>query len=81
MSQFSPVDDRGRVWQVQDLLPANQANEIVVTNWNAVATGPSIGQESWKRRQIAWNDPVALRYGEYIDACLPKINRALGTDF
>jgi hypothetical protein len=63
------------------LLPAIQADEIVATDWNAVAAGPSDGQESWSRRQIAWNNPVALRYSEYINACLPEINRALGTEF
>lgn len=79
--KLTSLDEESRLWLVEDLLPADQVDEIVATDWNAVATGPSGGQESWSRRQIAWNNPIALRYSEYINACLPEINRALGTEF
>lgn len=81
MSQFRPVDDRGRLWQVRDLLPDAQAAEIMATTWISLQTGPSSRQESWLRQQVTWSDPTAQRYSSYINACLPEINRALGTDF
>jgi hypothetical protein len=81
MTSIYPVDDRLRLWQVQDLLPPEQVNEITATAWMSLATGLSSGQESWARRQVAWDDPSAQRYSAYINACLPKINLALGTNF
>jgi len=81
MSQFTPVDDRSRLWQVQNLLPADQAEEIVATDWMALATSLSSGQETWARRQVLWNDPQSQRYSSYINQQLPKINLALGTQF
>ena len=81
MSEFKAVDDRGRLWQVQDLLPAEQAQEIQATEWSQLTTVPSPQQESWARRQVCWNDPTVQRYSGYINACLPEINRALGTQF
>jgi hypothetical protein len=81
MSRFAQVDDRGRLWQVSDLLPKAQAEEILSTDWSCLATGPSGGQETWRRRQVAWDDAHALQYGGYINRCLPAINQALGTEF
>jgi hypothetical protein len=82
VSCFEPVDDRGRLWQVRDLLPAAQAEEILSTDWTTLAVGPSRnGQESWRRLQIDHLDPVAQRYFGYINASLPEINQALGTSF
>jgi hypothetical protein len=80
MTQFTPVVP-GRLWQVSALLPADQAAEIVRTDWRTVATESSGGQESWSRRQVTWSDPTALRYSGYINECLPRINQALGTEF
>jgi len=82
MSLFSQVDAAGRLWQVTDLLPPAQAEEIVATAWLSLNSGPSGGgQQSWRRQQVVWTDPVAQRYSSYINGCLPAINRALGTDF
>ena len=81
MAQFTPVDDRGRLWAVEDLLPPDQLADIMATPWQDLAWNPSGGQESWPRRQIAWDDPTAQRLGSYISAELPQINRALGTAF
>ena len=80
MTQFIPIVP-GRLWQVKDLLPREQAEEIVQTDWTALATSLSGGQETWSRRQVDWSDPVAQRYNSYINSCLPEINQALGTDF
>lgn len=81
MAEFTQVDDRARLWQVQDLLPIEQAEEISATDWLNLETGPSGGQETWPRRQVVWSDPRAQRYSEYINASLPEINLALGTAF
>ena len=76
-----PVDDCGRLWQVQDLLPSDQAKQIVQTPWQSAVAGPSPGQESWTRRQLEWDDSYAQRYGSWITGCLPEINQVLGTQF
>lgn len=81
MASFAPVDDCARLWSVADLLPSAQAEEITATNWLSLESGPSGGQETWPRQQVAWSDPVAQRYSEYINASLPEINLALGTAF
>ena len=81
MSLFTPVDDRARVWAVEDLLPVEQAEEIIAADWMDLAWSPSGGQESWPRRQIAWDDATAQRLGRYITDQLPQINHALGTEF
>jgi hypothetical protein len=80
MAKFTPIVP-GRLWQVSDLLPPAQAAEIVTTDWRTVTTGPSGGQETWSRQQVLWSDPVAQRYSGYINASLPAINLALGTEF
>jgi hypothetical protein len=80
MAQFTTIVP-GRLWQVSDLLPPAQAEEILATNWHSLAHGPSSGQELWPRLQVAWDDPHAQCYSGYINACLPEINRALGTEF
>jgi hypothetical protein len=71
----------GRLWQVADLLPREQAAEIVRTDWTALATSLSGGQETWSRRQVDWSEPLAQRYSGYINQLLPNINLALGTQF
>ena len=79
MTQFIPVV-QDRLWQVEDLLPAAQAEEIVATAWFALTQEPGPANLD-HRRQIAWSDTTALRYSEYINQCLPEINQALGTEF
>ena len=81
MPRFTPVDDRGRIWQVEDLLPPEQLQELLTCDWQNLSWSPSGGQESWPRRQINWDDAQAQRLGQYITAQLPQINQALGTDF
>ena len=71
----------GRLWQVTDLLPANELADIQAVDWLSLSTHTSDGQESWYRRQVAWDDPVCQRIGQYIDCQLPAINSAIGTDF
>jgi hypothetical protein len=81
MPRFTTVDDRNRLWSVEDLLPAEQVQEIITIDWSSLAWSPSGGQETWARRQVNWDDPTAQRFGQYINAQLPEINRALGTEF
>jgi hypothetical protein len=81
MSKFTQVDDRGRLWQIDDLLPKEQADEITSTDWSTATTVLSSGQESWSRRQINGDNPLIQQYVRYINNCLPEINSALGTEF
>ena len=81
MTRICAIDSGARLWSVQDLLPEEQVLEIATAPWMDLAWSPSGGQESWPRRQIAWDDPTAQRFGQYINQQLPAINRALGTEF
>ena len=81
ITKFAPVDDRGRIWQVEDLLPPDQLQELLTADWQNLAWSPGGGQESWLRRQVNWNDPHAQKLGRYITVQLPIINSALRTDF
>ena len=81
MPTIRSVDSASRLWSVEDLLPAEQAQELAAVDWMSLAWSLIGGQESWPRRQIVWNDPTAQRFGQYINAQLPQINQALGTDF
>jgi hypothetical protein len=76
--QLLPVDGLGRLWQVQDLLPAEQLAEIQAVDWSSLQQEPA---NLALRRQIAWNDPVTQRIGSYINQLLPEINQQLGTRF
>ena len=79
MTHFIPVV-QGRLWQVEDLLPPAQAEEIRATEWFALTQEPGPANLD-HRRQITWSDPHAQRYSEYINCCLPEINQALSTEF
>ena len=81
MATIIPVDEGARLWQVKDLLPADELADIMATVWSSLACSPSGGQETWARRQVTWDDATAQRFGQYINAQLPEINRALGTEF
>jgi hypothetical protein len=80
MTQFTTIVP-GRLWQVNDLLTANQAEEIMATDWSSLAWIKGQSQQHWIRKQVLWSDPTAQRYSEYINQCLPEINRALNTEF
>jgi len=81
MAQIQPVDEAARLWSVQDLLPPDELADIMATPWLDLAWSPSGGQESWPRRQVNWNATQAQRLSGYINAQLPVINLALGTEF
>lgn len=81
MARFTAVDDRKRIWQVEDLVPNEQLHEFLQTPWQDLTWAPGLKQESWLRRQINWNDPTALKLAQYINDQLPVINAGLGTDF
>jgi hypothetical protein len=70
----------GRLWAVNDLLPADQADEILAVDWLALSQ-QSGDANLPRRKQIAWNNPVAQQVGQYIDQQLPAINQSLGTEF
>lgn len=71
----------GRLWQVENLLPTDQVDEMIATDWMSLSWTKSPGQETWGRRQIVWNDARAQKLNKYINNQLPEINHATGTDF
>ena len=81
MTKITQIDDRGRLFAVEDLLPLDQLTELLQAPWQDLAWSPGLRQESWPRRQINWDDPTAQRLARYINDQLPTINSALGTDF
>lgn len=81
MTTFTPVDSASRLWQVTDLLPPEQAQQLVTCEWRSLACSLSSGQEDWARKQVNWDDPTAQQLGQYITQQLPTINQALGAKF
>jgi hypothetical protein len=77
MSKFTTVTP-GRLWQITDLLPDNELTDILSTDWLSLRTHAA---ELQNRCQVAWDDPNALRIGQYITNQLPQINQTLGTTF
>lgn len=71
----------GRLWQVTDLLPADQAEDIISTDWMNLPWTIAPQQQGWLRREIKWNHPSSQRFARYIDSQLDAINQAVGTNF
>lgn len=70
-----------RLWQVNNLLAAEQVDDILTTDWMSLNWSTAENQEKWLRRQIQWNDPTAQRISCYINNQLDTINQAIGTNF
>jgi hypothetical protein len=70
----------GRLWQVDNLLPQPEADQILAIDWLSLTHDPAEANLK-NRRQVAWNDPVIQHVGQYINAQLPVINQALNTEF
>ena len=81
MTKIVPVDDRGRLWQVTDLVTPAELEDILSVDWLSVSWQRGPGQEGWKRRLLDWNDPEVVRVNQHIHRQLPKINSALGTNY
>ena len=81
MTQFAAVDDQSRLWQVTDLLTAEQVQHIQAIDWSSVATTRVPQQHFWLREQVCWDEPAVQEAAQWISACLPVINLALGTSF
>jgi len=81
MAKFTQVDDRGRIFLIEDLLPPEQCAELLETDWQNLPWHPGLKQESWPRRWINGDDPTSQKLAQYINNQLPTINSALGTDF
>lgn len=73
--------DPGRLYQVTDLLPDAQVNDILNLDWLSLPWARGSMQESWARRQLAWDHPDIQRVSKYISDKLPEINQQLGTKF
>lgn len=81
MQTFTPVDSTGRLWQVTDLLPPEQAQQFASTRWLELDHHVSNNQELWLRRQIDFNQPRVKPLNQMITQQLPAINQALATTF
>jgi hypothetical protein len=80
MAQFTEIVP-GRLWQVQDLLPAAQVDDICSTDWHSLPWTRTTGQELWPRRQVDWSCSRAGQLSAYINHALPEINQATGSQF
>lgn len=80
MTQFTSILP-GRLWQVENLLSEEHVQEILATDWLSLTQSVSAKQETWKRKQVNWNDSTIQRYANYISSQLDSINRAVGTKF
>jgi hypothetical protein len=81
MSVFTPVGFASRLWQVTDLLTAEQTQEIINIDWLSLKTMQVPQQQSWAREQVLWDEPEIQSVCRYISSQLPVINQALGTAF
>jgi hypothetical protein len=81
MATFAQIDPAGRLWQIQDLLPTQQVDEIVKVDWPALETIKIPQQHFWLRQQVAWDEPAIQKISRYISDQLPVINQSLGTNF
>ena len=80
MTKFTNIVP-GRLWQVTDLLPQNQVEEILATDWLNVPWTKASKQETWLRREILQDSTIIQPLNGYICEMLPAINSALGTSF
>lgn len=81
MPKFAQVDSEGRLWQVTDLLSAEQVQAILAVDWTSLATVKTPQQHFWLRKQVPWNDPAVEPFVQAINSQLPAINQAIGTTF
>ena len=81
MSTFTPIESSRRIWQVNDLLPPEQVQEILATDWMSLPWANSPQQQEWLRREVRWDCPEAQRLSQYFNSQLDAINQAVGTNF
>ena len=79
--QLTPIDDRKRIWQIENLLPPDQVAEIVSLDWLNMPWEKGALQESWLRRNVKWDCPPVQKVSQYISDRLADINNSVGTDF
>jgi len=80
MAEFEAVVP-GRLWQVRNLLTAEQTDHIVSVDWISLPWVVSPQQSAWSRREIAWDCAATQALKGYIDQQLDTINSAAGTSF
>ena len=71
----------GRLWQVEDLLTAEQVSHIQSVDWNTLAWNQSPQQAGWLRREIVWNEPEIQPITPWLNAGLDQVNEATGSAF
>lgn len=79
---LQPLDPERRLWQVDEFLPEELAEQFYRADWLSANSTQSVEQpDLWPRSQIEWNDPLAQSLGQIINSQLPEINRQLNTNF
>lgn len=74
------VDDSDRLFLVTDLLPQDQCNEILLTDWRQFAWERQPGQEHWLRRRVIECERLDV-YNHWITLQLPELWHKIGMDF
>ena len=81
MPDISCIDDRGHLWQVKNLVGADELNDIVNICWDKLPN-ESMGVPAFlKRKVISPFLDDARRAGSYITKQLDSINKSLNTNF
>ena len=78
---ITKLDNEGRLYSVTNLLPDDQVRDILSLDWLNLPWARGSMQESWARRQIAWDHPDIGRVSKHINDMLPEINAQLKTNF
>ena len=71
----------GRLWQVDNLLTAEQTDHILAVDWMNLPWITSPQQRAWSRREIAWDSAAIQLPKAWHDQQVATINRAVGTSF
>ena len=79
MTKFTCVDDRSRLWQVENLVTDDQLQDIISLDW--IGIEKSDHSAFLKRKIVDTKNNDVQRVSSYITNNLHKVNQALGTSF
>ena len=75
---ITPIGDDGRLFQVENIFPADLLIAIIKTDWDKFAWTQVEGQENTTRRRLVIDTELQIAAGEYINQLIPDINYAIG---
>jgi hypothetical protein len=81
MAEFTCVDDRGRLWEIKNLLTPEEFQDLISLDWQNLPWVRGPGQKDWLRRSIDWAHSDVKRVSGYINNKLVEINQGLGVNF